>query len=106
MPEDRPHSPLTTLLEPVLPLPPSALTADDWARIYGEEFADWMRLTPSQRWRESCRLWDTFYALGGRLDNDPTPGAGPDGVGHDAAAWRPRPADGRAGVYRLRRLGV
>ena len=73
MPDDRPVSPLTTLIEPVLPLPPSALTADDWARIYGEEFAEWMELTPEQRWEESRKLWATYVALGGRLGGDDAP---------------------------------
>lgn len=57
----------------ILNLPPSQLTRDDWVRLYGEEFADWMRLTPEERWRESMRLWATFYALGGRLDDDAEP---------------------------------
>jgi hypothetical protein len=97
---------LTTLTEPILALPPSTLTADDWATIYGEEFAEWMQLSPNERWRQSCRLWTTFTALGGHLDDDVAAGAGPHYPDDDAAAWRPRPVDGRAGVHRLRRLGV
>lgn len=79
-----------TLLEPVLPLPPSALTYDDWARLYGEEFADWMRLAPAERWRESCRLWEVFFALGGRLHDDRGSSDEPDDFDDNAPAWRPR----------------
>lgn len=106
MTERPPASPLTTLIEPVLALRPSALTREDWIRIYGEEFADWMHLTPAARWRESCRLWVTFNALGGRLHDDFDADSGAYGAHDDATAWRPRPPHGRPGVHSLRRLGV
>jgi hypothetical protein len=43
---------------------------DQWIRaedVHGEEWADWIRLTPQERWLETERLWATFIALGGLL---------------------------------------
>jgi len=89
-----------------LRLPPSSLSNDDWVRIYGEEYADWMTLTPAARWRQSARLWTTYRALGGRLDDEPTANARDDrAVGHATASGADA-AHGRTGVYRVRRLGV
>lgn len=89
-----------------LRLPPSSLSHDDWVRIYGEEYADWMTLTPAARWRQSARLWPTYRALGGRLDDDPTDNACDDRtVGHATASGADA-AHGRTGVHRIRRLGV
>lgn len=55
---------------PVLDLPPSRLTRDFWVALYGEEFVEWMELTPEERWAESQKLWATYVALGGRLDDE------------------------------------
>ena len=41
--------------------------------LYGEETANWMRLTPQQRWAETIRLSAWFHALGGTSDPDPDP---------------------------------
>ena len=41
--------------------------------IVGGEWADWYRLTPQQRWRESEKLWEVYLALGGSLDPEPDP---------------------------------
>ena len=57
------------------------------------------RLTPAQRWEESGKLWETFLALGGSLEPEPDW----DSPFRDAAAARPRPVDGRAGLRVLRR---
>jgi hypothetical protein len=55
-------SPLCVLTEPVLDLPPSSMSSDRWALIYGDEFAEWMTLDVAQRWNESRRLWEIFWA--------------------------------------------
>jgi hypothetical protein len=39
--------------------------------LVGEEWAEWYRLSPAQRWLESEKLWETFLALGGSLDPEP-----------------------------------
>jgi hypothetical protein len=39
--------------------------------LVGEEWAEWYRLTPIQRWLESEKLWQTYLALGGSLDPEP-----------------------------------
>ena len=40
-------------------------------QLVGEEWAEWYRLTPVQRWLESEKLWQTYLALGGSLDPEP-----------------------------------
>ena len=70
--------------------------------LVGEEWAEWYRLTPIQRWRESQKLWETYLRLGGSLDPEPdtqSPFFNP----HE---WRARAADGRPGVRVLRRSRV
>src|SRR5271154_3478807 len=67
--------------------------------LVGEEWAEWYRLTPVQRWLESEKLWQTYLALGGSLDPEPDTQS----PFFDARAPRPRPAHGRAGVRVLRR---
>jgi len=69
---------------------------------YGKEFADWMLLSPQQRWVASFRLWDTFFAIGGCLDDDVSENY----TGDHAAALATDAAHRRARVYRLQRLGV
>ncbi len=36
-----------------------------------EEQEDWARLSPQQRYLESCKLWSTYRTLGGCLDPEP-----------------------------------
>ena len=36
-------------------------------QLVGEEWAEWYRLTPVQRWLESEKFWQTYLALGGSL---------------------------------------
>jgi hypothetical protein len=67
--------------------------------LVGEEWAEWYRLTPVQRWLESEKLWQTYLALGGSLDPEPDTQS----PFFDATAPRPRPVDGRSGVRVLRR---
>lgn len=39
--------------------------------LVGDEWAEWYRLTPLQRWAESEKLWQIYLALGGSLDPEP-----------------------------------
>ena len=39
--------------------------------IAGEEWAEWYRLTPQERFQESMKLWETYLALGGSLEPEP-----------------------------------
>ena len=43
----------------------------DAAEGEGEEWAEWYRLTPLERWRESEKLWEFYLAVGGSLDAEP-----------------------------------
>jgi hypothetical protein len=52
---------------------PKSVTWHEAEELYGEEWAEWYRLTPQERWLESERLWATFLALGGSLDPEPDP---------------------------------
>ena len=70
--------------------------------LVGEEWAEWHRLSPAQRWLESEKLWETFLALGGSLDPEPDTQS----PFFDPKAPRPRSAHGRAGVRVIRRGGV
>ena len=39
--------------------------------LVGEEWASWYRLSPQERWRESEKLWQVYFYLGGSLDAQP-----------------------------------
>lgn len=39
--------------------------------LVGEEWAEWYRLTPVQRWLESEKLWRIYLELGGSLEPEP-----------------------------------
>jgi hypothetical protein len=62
--------------------------------LVGDEWAEWYRLKPAQRWQESRRLWRVYLALGGSLDPEPDSQS----PFFDAEAARPRPAHGGTGV--------
>jgi hypothetical protein len=70
--------------------------------IAGEEWAEWYRLTPAERWRETEKLWQIYLELGGNLDPEPDTQS----PFFDEAEWRSLSAHGRAGVRVLRRGGV
>ena len=67
--------------------------------LVGEEWAEWYRLSPAERWQESEKLWQIYLDLGGSLDPEP------DTQNHffDAQTWRTQSAHGRTGVRVLRR---
>ena len=68
----------------------------------GEEWAEWYRLTPLERWRESEKLWQSYFLLGGSLDPEPDTQS----PFFDASAQSTRAADGRPGVRVIRRSRV
>jgi hypothetical protein len=70
--------------------------------IVEPEWAEWYRMTPQERWRESEKLWATFIALGGSLEPEPdtqSPFFDPD-------APTPAPSAGRLHLHVTRRLRV
>ncbi len=70
--------------------------------LVGEEWAEWYRLTPAERWLETEKLWQQYLAMGGSLDPEPdtqSPFFNP-------KTSRARPAHGRASVRVLRRQSL
>jgi hypothetical protein len=39
--------------------------------VIDEEWLDWYKLSPEQRWAETKKLWDFYLSLGGELDPEP-----------------------------------
>jgi hypothetical protein len=70
--------------------------------LVGEEWATWYRLSPLERWRESERLWQTFFYLGGSLDTQPDTQS----PFFDPREQSTRSAHGRSGLRVLRRSRV
>ena len=70
--------------------------------LVGEEWAEWYRLTPAERWRESEKLWQMYLSLGGSLDPEPDTQS----PFFDPNEPRPRDAHGRPGLRIIRRSGV
>jgi len=70
--------------------------------LVGEEWAEWYRLTPLERWRESEKLWQSYLLLGGSLDPEPDTQS----PFFDASAQSTRAADGWPGVRVIRRSRV
>jgi len=70
--------------------------------LVGEEWAEWYRLTPAERWRESEKLWQIYLALGGSLDPEPDT----QNPFFDTAAPGSRLIDGRPGVRVIRRSRI
>jgi hypothetical protein len=71
----------------------------DFSLFFNEEQAEWMKLTPQQRYIESCKLWSTYLALGGSLDPEPDSQSPFNFPELECAV----PADGRSGVHFVRR---
>lgn len=67
-----------------------------------DEWQEWFRLTPLERWRESMKLWTQYLAQGGSLDPEPDSQSP-----FDFSELRgPRPIDGGTGLRVLRRGGI
>lgn len=67
-----------------------------------EEWMEWYRMTPEERWRESLKLWSFYRQVGGSLDPEPDSQSPFD----DVFTSRSMPADGRPGLRLVRRGGV
>jgi hypothetical protein len=70
--------------------------------LAGEEWAEWYRLTPAQRWIETEKLWGVYLQLGGSLDPEPdtqSPFFDPETAGSSSS-------DGRPGVRVIRRSRI
>ena len=70
--------------------------------LVGEELAEWYRLTPMERLRQSSKLWETYLDLGGSLDPEPDTQS----PFFDRTAPSARPIDGRSGLHHVRRRRV
>jgi hypothetical protein len=70
--------------------------------LVGPEWAEWYRLTPAERWRETDKLWQIYLALRGSLDPEPDTQS----PFFDAKAPRPRAAHGRTGLRIIRHGGI
>jgi hypothetical protein len=70
--------------------------------IAGEEWAAWYALSPSERFLESMKLWETYLALGGSLEPEPDTQS----PFFDPEEWIENAAHGRPGVRVLWRGGV
>ena len=70
--------------------------------LVGEEWAEWYRLSPVERWRESERLWQSYFHLGGSLDTQPDTQS----PFFDPRAPRTRPVNGGPSMRVLRRSRV
>ena len=67
-----------------------------------DEWMEWYRLTPQERWRETEKLWSFFLSAGGSLDPEPDTQS----PFHDALASGAVPAHGRPGLRVIRRSGI
>ena len=70
--------------------------------LVGEEWAEWYRLSPVERWRQSEKLWEFYLHLGGSLDNQPDTQS----PFFDRKIPRTRSTHGRAGMRVIRRSRV
>lgn len=70
--------------------------------LVGEEWAEWYSLTPTERWRQSSKLWDTYLSLGGSLDPEPDTQS----PFFDRFTPSPRPIDGWSGLHLVRRRRI
>lgn len=70
--------------------------------LLDEEWLDWYRMTPKERWRESLNLWSFYLQVGGSLDPEPDTQSPFD----DAFTSHSVSPDGRPGVRLIRRGGI
>lgn len=74
----------------------------EFNELADDEWLEWYRLSPEERWDQSQKLWETFLWLGGSLEPEPDTQS----PFFDPEARRSVPPHGRAGVRVLRRGGV
>ena len=63
-----------------------------------DEWLDWYRLTPEQRWSETQKLWAFYLEVGGSLDTEPDSQSPFD----THFTQRSRVAHGGTGMYMVR----
>ena len=68
----------------------------------GAEWAEWMALSPAERWKRTEKLWAIFLELGGSLD----PELDPQNPFFDEQSWVESVGVGRSGLRVIRRGGV
>ena len=70
--------------------------------LVGAEWAEWYRLTPAERWRESEKLWQMYLSLAGSLDPEPDMQS----PFFDPATPASSTVDGRPGMRVVRRSRI
>ncbi|MBI3276814.1 MAG: hypothetical protein HYZ66_03550 [Chlamydiae bacterium] len=70
--------------------------------LYEDEWLEWYKMTPTQRWKESQKLWVFFIKMGGSLDPEPDSQSPFDALFEGRSA----PAYGRSGLRVLRRSRI
>jgi len=67
-----------------------------------EEWLEWYRMTPEQRWLENGKLWQFYISSGGSLDPEP------DSQSPFDTFYSPGKSsvDGRTGMHSVRRLRI
>jgi len=75
-----------------------AMKFEDWP----EEWQEWAKLTPLERFRESEKIFAQYLAMGGSLDPDPDPTS----PFYDSETSGSGAAYGRPGLRILRRSAV
>jgi hypothetical protein len=78
--------------------PEQLLKFEDWP----EEWQEWARLTPVERFRESEKIFAHYLAMGGGLDPDPDPSC----PFYDPETSSSGPAYGRPSLRVLRRSTI
>src|SRR5256885_1599262 len=64
-----------------------------------EQWLEWYRMTPQERWHESQKLWAFYLAVGGSLDPEPDSQSPFDSFVTHAIS----PVDGQRGIRVIRR---
>jgi hypothetical protein len=67
-----------------------------------DEWLDWYKLTPPQRWKETRKLWVLYTKMGGSLDPEPDTQS----PFNSAYLRSASPAHGRPGLHIVRRSRV
>ena len=70
--------------------------------VVGDEWAAWYALSPSERFLESEKLWETYLALGGSLEPEPDTQS----PFFDPEEWRENAPHGGTGMHILRCRGI
>lgn len=74
----------------------------DFRKFCSDEWIDWYRLTPLERWEESAKLFELYLLLGGTSDPQPDTQS----PFFDRQTSTKKSAHGGAGLHFLRRSGV